>query len=115
MPIYEYECPEHGIIEAWQGIRERPYAICPMGECDEPVERLISAPAGCVIEPRGHYIPAPGLDKKGRMNEVKISPGESERNDRIRRDAMLATRARAIKQGMTPHFGEKPSGRRYFS
>ena len=114
-PLYEYECPEHGIIEVWQGISEHALRVCPAGDCDCEVERLISRPAGCVMEPKGHYIPAPGLDKKGRMNEVKISPQESERNDRSQRDAMMATRARAIKSGLTPHFGEKPSTRRFFS
>ena len=114
-PIYEYECPEHGIIEVWQGILEKSLTICPICDCSELIERVISRPAGCVIEPKGHYIPAPGFDKKGRMNEVKISPRESERTDRAQRDAMMATRDRAIKQGQTPHFGERPSRRRYFS
>jgi len=56
------------------------------------------------MEPNGHYQPAPGRDKKGRWNEEKISPQQSERQDRARRDAMMDTRARAIKQGQTPRF-----------
>jgi putative FmdB family regulatory protein len=97
MPIYEFWCPQHEHFEAWQGIHDEPLKACP--DCGQPVEKLISLPGGFVLEPKGHYIPAPGRDKKGRMNEVKISPQESERQDRARRDAMLATRARAIKQG----------------
>jgi putative FmdB family regulatory protein len=100
VPIYEYICPIHSLIEVWQGIRERALETCP--DCDSPIERQISLPSGYVLEPKGHFVPAPGLDKKGRWNEVKISPQESARQDNARRDAMMASRDRAIKQGFTP-------------
>jgi|SRR5215469_9481310 len=101
-PLYEYQCPNHGRFEAWQRITEPALDRCP--ECGQPIEKLISLPSGFVNEPSGHYVPAPGYDKKGRMNEIKISKRESERQDRARRDAMMATRERAIKQGQRPVF-----------
>src|SRR5215469_5030124 len=102
MPIYEYECHLHGRFEVWRSITD--VSTQPCLECGGKTKKLISLPAGHVLEPSGHYIPAPGYDKKGRMNEIKISKRESERQDRARRDAMMATRERAIKQGQRPVF-----------
>lgn len=43
MPIYEYECPECGIFETMQGIKEPPLTVC--ATCQRPVRRVISASA----------------------------------------------------------------------
>jgi len=41
MPIYEYECPDCGVIETWQGINEEPLKRCP--RCRRrKVKKLIS-------------------------------------------------------------------------
>jgi len=41
MPIYEYECPSCGVVEAFQGITEDPLTRCP--ECKRcKVRKLIS-------------------------------------------------------------------------
>jgi len=104
MPIYEYECDEHGRMEVWQSIHELPLAVCPLPACGLGIVRLISLPAGYVVEPHGSYRPTPGRDKKGRMNEEKISPREAARDNDRQRAAMLETRKRAIRQGQTIHW-----------
>lgn len=43
MPIYEYECPQCGVIEIWQKLSEGTRRKCP--ECRKPVKRLVSAPS----------------------------------------------------------------------
>lgn len=41
MPIYEYECPDCGVVEALQGINDNPLTKCP--ECNKrKVKKLIS-------------------------------------------------------------------------
>lgn len=42
MPIYSYECKQHGDFEKMQKISERESAPCPV--CNEVCEKLISAP-----------------------------------------------------------------------
>lgn len=43
MPIYEYECPEHGVFERERAMAEaRSPAPCPV--CDVAARRIISAP-----------------------------------------------------------------------
>ncbi len=55
MPIYEYQCSEHGVFEVWQGIREPALTRCQTKGCRRKVARLISAPAGAVIDPDKLY------------------------------------------------------------
>jgi putative FmdB family regulatory protein len=44
MPLYEYECSEHGVFELIRGISEaRQGAPCP--ECASEAPRILSAPA----------------------------------------------------------------------
>lgn len=42
MPIYEYECPKHGVYEHSQRITEDSLKTCVKPECNEPVRKLIS-------------------------------------------------------------------------
>jgi putative FmdB family regulatory protein len=100
MPIYEYECSVHGIQEVWQHITDEPFESCWQASsmpCARDVKRLISRTAGHVLEPRGKYDIAPGLDRHGRQNERKLSPREWARKDDQLRAEMMETRARGLK------------------
>ncbi len=43
MPIYEYECPQCGVIEIWQKLSEGTRRKCP--DCRKSIKRLVSAPS----------------------------------------------------------------------
>ena len=43
LPLYEYQCPEHGTFEKMQKFSDPPLTACPT--CGAPVEKLLSAPA----------------------------------------------------------------------
>lgn len=42
MPIYEYECPTHGVYEHSQRITDEALKTCIQPDCDKPVRKLIS-------------------------------------------------------------------------
>jgi putative FmdB family regulatory protein len=43
LPLYEYQCPQHGTFEKMQKFSDPPLTVCPT--CGAPVEKLLSAPA----------------------------------------------------------------------
>ncbi|HEY7516016.1 MAG TPA: zinc ribbon domain-containing protein [Vicinamibacteria bacterium] len=43
MPLYEYECPEHGRFELVRKFADPPLTKCP--QCGKKVEKVLSAPA----------------------------------------------------------------------
>jgi len=43
MPLYEYECPQHGRFEVVRKFSDPPLTKCPT--CGKKVEKLLSAPA----------------------------------------------------------------------
>ncbi len=43
MPLYEYECPEHGRFEVVRKFSDPPLTKCPT--CGKKVQKLLSAPA----------------------------------------------------------------------
>jgi putative FmdB family regulatory protein len=43
LPLYEYECPEHGRFELVRKFSDPPLTKCP--QCGKPVQKLLSAPA----------------------------------------------------------------------
>jgi len=43
LPLYEYECPEHGRFELVRKFSDAPVTTCP--QCGKPVQKLPSAPA----------------------------------------------------------------------
>lgn len=45
MPIYEYQCPSHGVFEVSQRITESALTTCVTPECGQPVKKLISTTA----------------------------------------------------------------------
>jgi putative FmdB family regulatory protein len=57
MPLYSYECPEHGTFTAWQSMsRSDRSARCP--DCRQAVPRSITAPALNTLsssERQAHY------------------------------------------------------------
>lgn len=57
MPLYSYECPEHGTFTAWQSMsRSDRSARCP--DCRQPAPRSITAPALNTLsssERQAHY------------------------------------------------------------
>ena len=52
MPIYEYKCHKCGVVEAMQGIKEKPLKKCP--NCKGKVERMISS-TSFVLKGSGWY------------------------------------------------------------
>jgi putative FmdB family regulatory protein len=43
MAIYEYVCPVHGVMEVSHKMSAPPLTGCPKDDCEQSVERLISA------------------------------------------------------------------------
>ena len=43
MPIYEYECPKCGVVDAMQKITEEPLQTCPTPKCRRKVRKLMSS------------------------------------------------------------------------
>jgi putative FmdB family regulatory protein len=43
LPLYEYECPEHGRFELVRKFSDPPVEKCP--KCGKPVQKIVSAPA----------------------------------------------------------------------
>ena len=43
MPIYEYECPKCGVVDAMQKITEEPLKTCPVPKCRRKVRKLMSS------------------------------------------------------------------------
>jgi putative FmdB family regulatory protein len=43
LPLYEYECPEHGRFELVRKFSDPPVEKCP--RCGKPVQKIVSAPA----------------------------------------------------------------------
>jgi putative FmdB family regulatory protein len=43
LPLYEYECPEHGRFELVRKFSDPPVTKCP--QCGKPVQKVLSAPA----------------------------------------------------------------------
>jgi putative FmdB family regulatory protein len=43
LPLYEYECPEHGRFELVRKFSDPPITKCP--QCGKPVQKVLSAPA----------------------------------------------------------------------
>ena len=48
MPLYEYECEDHGVIEKWVGIKEEEPTTCSIflnwsgPSCGKPLKKLMS-------------------------------------------------------------------------
>ncbi|HEY7513442.1 MAG TPA: FmdB family zinc ribbon protein, partial [Vicinamibacteria bacterium] len=43
MPLYEYECPDHGRFELVRKFSDPPVTKCP--KCGKAVQKMLSAPA----------------------------------------------------------------------
>ena len=57
MPVYEYQCSEHGVFELIKSVAQvREPGLCPA--CEQPGQRLISAPMLSVM-PRSQVIARP--------------------------------------------------------
>ncbi len=54
MPIYEYECPECGIFEEWQGINDKPLTRCPI--CKKKKVRKIISESSFHLKGSGWYV-----------------------------------------------------------
>jgi hypothetical protein len=71
MPIYEYECPVHGVFEVVQSIRDAAFKKCPLRvsngsveyACLYPVKRLISGGTGIIMDADKLWEPDPTSHK----------------------------------------------------
>lgn len=79
MPIYEYKCPECGVIECMQGIKESPLSKCP--RCHKRrVKKLISE-SSFQLKGSGWYATDYGKGNgngKGKKGKESADKGESE-------------------------------------
>ena len=89
MPIYEYECPQCGVIEIWQKLSEGNRRKCP--DCRKSIKRLVSAPS-LQFKGTGWYVTdyakkgkaptsegAPEKDDSGSKAESSSSTGEAKK------------------------------------
>lgn len=54
MPTYEYACPDCGIVEVFQSIKEKPLTKCP--QCKKrKVTRMLSGGAGVIFKGSGFW------------------------------------------------------------
>jgi putative FmdB family regulatory protein len=54
MPTYEYACPDCGIVEVFQSIKEKPLTRCP--QCKKrKVARMLSGGAGIIFKGSGFW------------------------------------------------------------
>ena len=53
MPTYEYECPQCGVFEFVQGMRDERLKQCPT--CGRKVRRLLGTGAGVIFKGSGFY------------------------------------------------------------
>ena len=63
MPIYEYQCPTHGLFELNQRISDPPAHTCP--RCGQPVVRQISR-SSFVLKGSGWYASDYGSGSSGK-------------------------------------------------
>ena len=71
MPLYEYECPQCGLFERMQKFSDPILTACPT--CDQPVEKLLSAPA-IQFKGSGWYV----TDYSGKSSGGKDKDAKSE-------------------------------------
>jgi hypothetical protein len=103
MPIYEYECPKHGIFEQIQSIHDRPLKRCFIeltiesqgirmkSICGEKIKRLISGGIGVI--PNADYLwepdptsPKPRAERRGdlKRHEATLVGVPQKDRDRFR-------------------------------
>jgi putative FmdB family regulatory protein len=73
LPLYEYECPEHGRFELVRKFSDAPVTTCP--QCGKPVQKLPSAPA-IQFKGSGWYV----------TDYAKKSSGESKDGEKAKTD-----------------------------
>jgi len=64
MPIYEYECPTHGVFEVEQRITADALKSCTFENCPQPVRKLISS-TSFALKGSGWYATDYGGSKTG--------------------------------------------------
>ena len=74
MPLYEYQCPECGTFERMQKFSDPVLTACPT--CENPVEKLLSAPA-IQFKGSGWYV----TDYAGKGKDKDKGPGEAKAKD----------------------------------
>jgi putative FmdB family regulatory protein len=78
LPLYEYRCPQCGTFERMQKFSDPVLTACPT--CENPVEKLLSAPA-IQFKGSGWYVTdyaGKGKDKdKGKDEGKDTGPGEA--------------------------------------
>ena len=83
MPIYEYECPQCGVIEIWQKISEGTRRKCPEPDCRKSIKRLVSAPSlqfkgtGWYVTDYANKGKAPTSQRSSEQNESGGSGSDS--------------------------------------
>jgi putative FmdB family regulatory protein len=75
MPIYEYECPSCGVVEAFQGITEDPLTRCP--ECRRCKVRKLISHSSFHLKGSGWYATDYGKGNGGDNGKKEIEKKES--------------------------------------
>jgi len=83
MPIYEYECPACGVIEAWQGINEEPLKRCP--HCKRRKVKKLISDSSFQLKGSGWYATdygrSNGGNGKAKAEKKETAPKISENKD----------------------------------
>jgi len=77
LPLYEYECPEHGRFELVRKFSDPPLKKCP--KCGKPVQKILSAPA-IQFKGTGWYI-TDYARKDGKSGTGESSKGPAGKSD----------------------------------
>jgi putative FmdB family regulatory protein len=106
LPLYEYECPEHGRFELVRKFSDLPVTKCP--QCGKTVQKILSAPA-IQFKGSGWYITdyakksgGESKDGKGKAEGGGKEAGgtkESASNDSSSKDATKSTTTTGEKKG----------------
>ncbi len=79
MPIYEYECNDHGHrFEKWQSIQDEPIKTCPV--CGGTVHKVFH-PAGIIFKGSGWYITDSRKPSSSEKSESKVE-SKSDKTDK---------------------------------
>ena len=95
MPIYEYECPQCGVIEIWQKISEGTRRKCPEADCRKSIKRLVSAPSlqfkgtGWYVTDYGKSVGSEKPEKSGDSPPTGADSGEKKSKEKETRYAHL--------------------------
>jgi putative FmdB family regulatory protein len=102
VPLYEYQCPNHGRFELIRKFSDPPVEACP--DCGAPVEKLLASPA-IQFKGTGWYI----TDYARKGNGGAAKGGSSETKPEGKTDSKPASSDSSSGSSSTPSSSSKTS------